>query len=200
MHFIYYTLFIFIFCCSRLIPLYSDPLPIDKVQHLIDRSTITRIQKPLTVRTDKETLEYFMEHVEELTKQGKDFKRNELILEIKEDGQYGIRMPSKRVVGEFQLVKRQPQKVIYMGHGNATTFFSFSGSIVLEVHYTTQKDEIGPYENIKTTVHLKFDNAFLAILAKAATPILIPKLDKLITKFSMKTKSIIETAYANKKN
>ncbi|UJS17445.1 MAG: hypothetical protein L3J17_16300 [Candidatus Jettenia sp.] len=141
-----------------------------------------------------------MEHVEELTKQGKDFKRNELILEIKEDGQYGIRMPSKRVVGEFQLVKRQPQKAIYMGHGNATTFFSFSGSIVLEVHYTTQKDEIGPYENIKTTVHLKFDNAFLAILAKAATPILIPKLDKLITKFSMKTKSIVETAYANKKN
>lgn len=141
-----------------------------------------------------------MEHVEEITKHGKDFKRKELILEIKEDGQYGIRMPLRQIVGEFQLVKRQPHKIIYMGHGNATTFFNFSGSIVLEVDYTAQNDATGPYEAIKTAVHLKFDNAFLAILAKAATPILIPKLDKLITKFSMKTKRIVEAAYANKKN
>ena len=89
-------------------------------------------------------------------------------------------------------------KVIYVGHGNATVFFSFSGTIVLEINYTTQKDEKGYYEEVKTAVHLKFDNAILGFLAKAASPILNPKLDKLINKFSMKIKKIVENAYTKK--
>ena len=47
---------------------------------------------------------------------------------------------------------------------------------------------------------MKFDNAFLGFLAKAASPVIIPKLDKLISKFSTKTKNVVEAAYANKKN
>ena len=110
-----------------------------------------------------------------------------MILEVKGNGKYGIQMPSKHVTGEFELIERQPHKVIYMGHGNATVFFSFSGTIVLEINYTTQKDEKGYYEEVKTAVHLKFDNAFLGFLAKVASPVIIPKLDKLISKFSTKT-------------
>jgi len=87
-----------------------------------------------------------------------------------------------------------------VGRGNATVFFSFSGTIVLEINYTTQKDEKGYYEEVNTSVHLKFDNAILGLLAKAASPVIIPKLDKLISKFSTKTKKVVETAYAKKKN
>jgi hypothetical protein len=195
---IYNSIFIFLVCFSWLTPLHSGGLPNDKVKHIINKSTITRIQEPLIIRTDKETLEYFMEHVEELTKHGKDFRRNELILEAKGDGKYNIQMPSKHITGKFQMVDRQPHKVIYMGHGNANTFFKFSGFIVLEVDYVTQNNTKEASENVKTTVHLKFDNAFFAILAKAASPILIPQLDKFIIKFTRKTKNIVETTYLAK--
>ncbi len=172
----------------------------DKVQSIIKNSTFTRIQEPLAVRTDRETLEYFMGHVEELTRHGKDFKRKELILEVKGNGKYGIQMPSKHITGSFELVERQPHKVTYIGYGNASAFFNFSGAIVLEVSHTTQKDERGYYEDVRTSTHIKFDNVFFAILAKAASPILVPKLDKLITRFSQKTKNVVEAAYADKRN
>ena len=195
---IYYITFIFLFNLLWLTALYPDSIPADKVQSLIDKSTFSRIQKPLAVQTDRKTLEYFMDHVEELTKHGRDFNRKELILEVKGNGTYGIQMPAKHVMGEFELVERQPHKVIYVGRGNATVFFSFSGTIVLEINYTTQKDEKRCYEEVNTAVHLKFDNAVLGILAKAASPVIISKLDKLITKFSTKTKNVVEAAYANK--
>ncbi|MCF6155047.1 MAG: hypothetical protein E3K36_07295 [Candidatus Brocadia sp.] len=191
-----------VFICILLItinPASAETIPGNKVQYIIDNSTITRIQKPLVIRTDRETLEYFMEHVEELTKHGKDFRKRELLLEVKGNGRYGIQMPAKHITGEFVLAERKPQKVIYLGHGNAAIFFNFSGFIVLEIDYTTQDDQEGFYEDVKTAVHLKFDNTFFAFLAKAASPILVPKLDKLITKFAKKTKSVVETAYANKK-
>ena len=200
MCYIYNTIFIFITCILPINPLYAEPIPTDRIQYIIDNSTVTRIQKPISVRTDRKTLEYFMEHVEELTRHGKDFNRKELILKPMGNGRYGIEMPAKHIIGEFELAERQPHKVTYMGHGNAAVFFIFSGSIVLEIDYTTQKDEIGSYEDVKTSVHLKFDNAFLALLARAASPILAPKLDKLITKFATKTRSVVETAYANKKS
>lgn len=194
----YRMIFIFLLWISRINPLWSEDVVKDKVQHIIDNSTITRIHKPLAVRTDRETLEYFIEHVEELTKHGKDFKKKELILEVRGNGRYGIEMPAKHVTGEFELLERQPQKATYLGHGNAAVFFSFSGSIVLEVNYTTQNDDAGTYEEVKTFVHLKFDNAFLGLIAKAASPILNPKLDKLIAKFAKKTKQVVEAAYAEK--
>jgi hypothetical protein len=196
------AIFICLFTFSWLAPLYPDTVlsDSDNVQSIINSSTFTRIQKPLTVHTDKKTLEYFMNHVEELTKHGRDFNRKELILEVKGNGKYGIQMPSKHITGEFELIERQPNKVIYVGHGNATVFFRFSGTIVLEIKYTTQKDEKGYYEEVNTSVHLKFDNAILELLAKVASPVIIPKLDKLITKFSTKTKKVVETAYANKKS
>ena len=186
-------------CVLVIHPLYSAPMQTDSVQDIIDNSTITRIPKPLAVRTDRDTLEYFMEHVEELTKHGKDFKKKDLILDVRGNGRYGIQMPSKHITGEFELVERQPHKATYLGHGNAAVFFNFSGSIVLEVDYTTQRDAAGSYEEVNTSVHLKFDNAFLGLIAKAASPILNPKLDKLITKFATKTKKVVEAAYANKK-
>ena len=196
------AIFICLFTFSWLAPLYPETVlsDSDNVQSIINSSTFTRVQKPLTVHTDKKTLEYFIEHVEELTKHGRDFNRKELILEVKGNGKYGIQMPSKHITGEFELAERDPHKVIYIGHGNATVFFSFSGTIVLEINYTTQKDEKGYYEEVKTTVHLKFDNAFLGFIAKAASPVIIPKLDKLISKFSTKTKNVVEAAYANKKS
>ena len=193
-----YTIFIFLFSFAWLTPLYPDSIPADKVQNIIDSSTFTRIQKPIAIRTDRKTLEYFMDHVEELTKHGRDFNRKELMLEVKGNGKYGIQMPSKHITGEFELVERQTDRVTYLGYGNATVFFSFSGTIVLEIEYSTQKDEIGYYEEVKTVVHLKFDNSFLAVLAKAASPILNPKLDKLINKFSTKIKRIVEDAYTKK--
>ncbi len=108
-------------------------------------------------------------------------------------------MPSKHVTGEFELVERQPNKAIYAGHGKARVFFGFSGAIVLEITYDTKKDKEGYYEEVKTSVHLKFDNPVLGFLAKAASPVIIPKLDKLISKFSTKTRKVVETAYANKR-
>ncbi len=196
------AIFICLFTFSWLAPLYPETVlsDSDRIQSIINSSTFTRVQKPLIVHTDKKTLEYFTEHVEELTKHGRDFNRKELILEVKGNGKYGIQMPSKHVTGEFELIERQPHKVIYVGHGNAAVFFSFSGTIVLDINYTTQKDEKGYYEEVKTAVHLKFDNELLGILARAVSPVIIPKLDKLITKFSTKTKNVVETAYANKKS
>jgi len=196
------TIFICLFIFSWFAPLYPETVlsDSDNVQSIINSSTFTRIQKPLAVHTDKKTLEYFIEHVEELTKHGRDFNRKELILEVKGNGKYGIQMPSKHITGEFELAERDPHKVIYAGHGNATVFFSFSGTIVLDINYTTQKDEKGYFEEVKTAVDLKFDNAFLGFLAKAASPVIIPKLDKLISKFSTKTKNVVEATYAKKKN
>lgn len=191
--------YIVLICISLIKSALAEPISGHKAQYIIDNSTITRIQKPLVIRTDRETLEYFMEHVEELTRHGKDFRKKDLLLEVKGNGRYGIQMPAKHITGEFVLAERKPQKVIYLGHGNAAIFFNFSGSVVLEIDYTIQNDPEGFYEDVKTAVHLKFDNAFLAFLAKAASPILVPKLDKLITKFAAKTKSVVETAYANKK-
>jgi hypothetical protein len=184
------------------VPLYPGTVlsDSDNIQSIINSSTFTKIQKPLAVHTDKKTLEYFIEHVEELTKHGRDFNRKELILEVRGDGKYGIQMPSKHITGEFALVERQPHKVIYVGHGYARVFFSFSGAIVLEITYNTQKDKKEYYEEVKTTVHLKFDNAILGFLAKAASPVILPKLDKLISKFSTKTKNVVEATYAKKKN
>lgn len=200
MYFIYRIIPIVLFPFLWLIPLHAEPITRDEIAHIIHKSTFTRVQKLLAICTDKETLEYFMEHVEELTKHGKDFRRNELIIAARGDGLYTIQMPLKHITGEFQLADRQPHKVIYLGHGNADTFFSFSGTIILEVEYTTQKDAREPSENVKTTVHVKFDNAFLAVLAKAASPILIPQLDKLIAKFVKKVKNIVETAHATKRS
>jgi len=193
------AIFICLSTFSWLAPLYPETVLSDSVQSIINSSTFTRIQKPLTVHTDKKSLEYFIEHVEELTKHGRDFNRKELILEVKGNGKYGIQMPSKHVTGEFALVERQPNKAIYAGHGNARVFFSFSGAIVLEITYDTKQDKKEYYEEVKTAVHLKFDNAILGFLAKATSPVVIPKLDKLISKFSTKTKKVVEAAYANKK-
>ena len=200
MHTTYSTIFIFIFSFLWFQPLYAETTASNRGQHIIDNSTFSRTQKPIAVRTDRKTLEYFIEHVEELTKHGRDFNRKELILEVKGNGKYGIQMPSKHITGEFTLVERQPNKAIYMGHGNAKVFFNFSGAIVLEINYTAQNNEAGHYEDVKTAVYLKFDNAFLAVLAKAASPVIIPKLDKLISKFSTKTKKVVEAAYAKKKS
>ena len=196
------AIFICLFTFSWLAPLYPETVlsDSDNVQSIINSSTFTRIQKPLTVHTDKKTLEYFIEHVEELTKHGRDFNRKELILEVKGNGKYGIQMPSKHITGEFELIEQQPNRVIYMGHGTASVFFDFSGAIVLVIDYTPQKDESGYYEEVKTAVHLKFDNAILGFLAKMASPVIIPKLDKLISKFSKKTKNVVEAAYANNKS
>lgn len=196
------VIFICLFIFSWLAPLYPETVlsDSDNVQSIITSSTFTRLQLPVAVHTDRKTLEYFIEHVEELTRHGRDFNRKELILEVKGNGKYGIQMPSKHITGEFELVVRQPHKVIYMGHGNATVFFSFSGTIVLEINYTTQKGEKEYHEEVKTAVHLKFDNELLGILARAVSPVIIPKLDKLISKFSTKTKKVVETAYANKKS
>jgi len=195
-------MFICLFTFSWLAPLYPEPFlsDSDKVQSIINSSTFTRIQKPIAIHTDRKTLEYFIEHVEELTKHGRDFNRKELILEVRGNGKYGIQMPSKHVTGEFALVERQPNRAIYAGHGNARVFFSFSGAIVLEIAYDTKQDKKGYYEEVQTTVYLKFDNAFLGFLAKATSPVIIPKLDKLISKFSTKTKNVVEATYAKKKN
>ena len=196
------AMFICLFTFSWFAPLYPETFlsDSDKVQSIINSSTFTRIQKPIAIHTDRKTLEYFIEHVEELTKHGRDFNRKELILEVRGNGKYGIQMPSKHVTGEFALVERQPNRAIYAGHGNARVFFSFSGAIVLEIAYDTKQDKKGYYEEVQTTVYLKFDNAFLGFLAKATSPVIIPKLDKLISKFSTKTKNVVEATYAKKKN
>lgn len=165
----------------------------------MDSSTFIRTQKPFAVRTDRKTLEYFIEHVEELSKYEKDYNKKEPILEVKGNNRYGVQIPSKHVTGEFSLVERQPQRVIYMGHGNAASIFNFSGYVILVVDYATQADDIGSYEEVKTSVYVKFDNALLAFVAKVASPFVIPKLDNLMTKFSTKTKKVVEYAYAIRK-
>ncbi len=191
---------ILLVCVLLNVPASAEQISGYEAHHrIIDCSTITRTQKPLAIRTDRETLEYFIEHVEELTKHGKDFKKKDLLLEVMGNGRYGIQMPARHITGEFELVERQPEKAVYMGHGNAAVFFNFSGSIVLEIDYSTQNDPAGSYEDVKTSVHLKFDNAFFALLAQAASPILIPQLDKLITRLATKTKNVLETVYVNKK-
>lgn len=195
-------MFICLFTFSWLTPLYPETVlsDSDKVQSIINSSTFARIQKPIAIHTDRKTLEYFIEHVEEFTKHGRDFNRKELILEVRGDDKYGIQMPSKHVTGEFALIERQPNRAIYAGHGNARVFFRFSGAIVLEVTYDTKQDKKEYYEEVRATVHLKFDNPVLGFLAKAASPVIIPKLDKLISRFSTKTKNVVEAAYAKKKN
>jgi hypothetical protein len=190
--------FIFFWCFLSVTSGYAEPVVENHVQEIINSNTIKRVQKPLIVRSDRKTLEYFIEHVEELVKHGKDFKKGELLLEPQGDGRYGIQMPSKNITGEFQLVEQTSDKATYRGHGNAHSFLSFSGDIVLQVNYTTQHDEKGDYEDVRTAVYLKLDNAFFAILTKAVSPILIPKLDRLVAQFSRKTKHVIESAYANK--
>ncbi|MGQ3684300.1 MAG: hypothetical protein ACUBOA_04695 [Candidatus Loosdrechtia sp.] len=195
---VHHFLLIFLISFSWLTSLYSEGLPDDEVKNIIRKSTITRTQEPFIIHTDRETLEYFMEHVEELTKHGRDFSKGELILEAKGNSQYNIHIPSKHITGKFQLAEWQPNKVIYQGHGNASTFLKFSGLIVLEVDYLTKDNNTEPSEQVKTTVHLKFDNAFFALLAKAASPVFVPKLDKFITKFTNKVKNIVETTYTTR--
>src|SRR5574341_1198669 len=118
-HRIYTALLIFLSSFLWLTPLYPESISRDRLQYIVKNSTIKRIQKPIAVRADRETLEHFIGHVEELTRHGKDFGKKELILEVKGNGRYGIEMPKKHVTGEFELVERQPHKVIYMGRGNA---------------------------------------------------------------------------------
>ncbi len=194
-------LYIFLigFCCFlSFVSCYAESDVKNHVQEVINSSTITRVQKPLIVHSDRKTLEYFIEHVEEIIKHGRDFKKGELLLEPKGNGRYGIQIPSKNITGEFALMEQTLDKATYMGQGNARSFLSFSGTIVLQVNYTTEHDEKGNYEDVRTAVYLKFDNAFFAILTRAVSPILIPKLDKLIAQFSNKTKNVIESAYTNK--
>jgi len=197
-HSIYKAIAVFLFCFLWLTPLYPESIP-DNVQGIMDSSTFIRTQKPFAVRTDRKTLEYFIEHVEELSKYEKDYNKKEPILEVKGNNRYGVQIPSKHVTGEFSLVERQPQRVIYMGHGNAASIFNFSGYVILVVDYATQADDIGSYEEVRTSVYVKFDNALLAFVAKVASPFVIPKLDKFMTKFSTKTKKAIEYAYAIRK-
>ena len=197
MHSIYKAIGIFLFCFLWLTPLYPESTP-DSIQDIMDKSTFARIQKPIAVRTDRKTLEYFIKHVEELSRHEKDYNKKELILEVKGNNRYGVQIPSKHVTGEFALVERQPHKVIYMGHGNAASVFNFSGYVMLVVDCATQTDEIGSYEEVKTSVYLKFDNSLLAVLAKVASPFVIPKLDKLMGKLSQKTKKVVECAYATR--
>ena len=192
-------IFLICFCCFlSFVSGYAESVVKNHVHEIINSSTITRVQKPLIVRSDRKTLEYFIELVEEIVNQGRDFQKGELLLEPKGNGRYGIQIPSKNITGEFELMEQTSDKATYVGQGNARSFLSFSGAIVLQVNYTTQHDENGNYEDVRTAVHLKFDNAFFAMLTKAVSPILIPKLDRLIAQFSNKTKNVIESAYTNK--
>ncbi len=192
---IYKVIVIFLFCFLWLTPLYPESIQ-GSIQEIIDNSTFVRIQKPFAVRTDRKTLECFTEHVEELSMCEKGCNKKELILEAKGDNRYGIQIPSAYATGEFALVERQPNEVIYMGHGSAAVIFNFSGCVILVVDYATRTDEKGSYEEVRTSVYLKFDNPLLAVLAKAASPFVNYKLDKLITEFSTKTKEVVEYSYA----
>lgn len=171
----------------------------DEIKTTIGKSTLARTQKPLTIRTDRETLEFFIEHVEELTKQEKGFTDKELILDARGDGQYGIQIPPKKITGDFVLAERQSDKAVYFGHGKAESFLHFAGTIVLEVGYTMLNNESGSYADVKTGVYLGFDNPAVAILAVVTSPILNPQLDKLIARFTKRTQQVVETAYAKKK-
>lgn len=171
----------------------------DEIKTTINKSTLARAQKPLTMRTDRETLEFFIEHVEELTKQEKGFTDKELILDARGNGKYGIQIPPKKITGDFTLVEQQADKAIYFGHGKAESFLHFAGTIVLEVGYTMLHDEAGCYADVKTGVYLGFDNPAVAMLAVVTSPILNPQLDKLIAKFTKRTQQVVEAAYARKK-
>lgn len=171
----------------------------DEIQNTINKSAITRTQKPLKIQTDRETLEYFIEHVEELTKHEKGFTDKELILDAKGNGKYDIQIPSKKIIGDFSLAERQADKAIYFGHGKAESFLHFAGAIVLEVGYTMLNDEAGCYADVKTGVYLGFDNPAVAVLAVVTSPIVNPQLDKLIARFTKRTQQVVEAAYAKKK-
>jgi len=192
---IYTIVCFFLFCLVHTERLYPDHPQKESVEHIINTCTFTRVQKPLLIHTDKKTLEYFIEHVEELTKHGKDFRRKELLLEVRGNNRYGIQMLKKRITGEFELAERKENKAIYLGYGTASVFFHFSGSIVLEVEYVTKKEGDEQQEEVSSVVHIKFNNPFFAFLAKAATPLLTPQLDKLIAQFSTKTKKVVEETY-----
>jgi hypothetical protein len=177
----------------------EEATPHDEIKTTINKSTLARTQKPLTMRTDRETLEFFIEHVEELTKQEKGFTDKELILDARGNGKYGIQIPPKKITGDFTLAKRQADKAIYFGHGKAESFLHFAGTIVLEVGYTMLHDEAGCYADVKTGVYLGFDNPAVAMLAVVTSPILNPQLDKLIARFTKRTQQVVEAAYARKK-
>ena len=176
----------------------AEATPQDEIKATISKSTIARTQKPLTMRTDRETLEFFIEHVEELTKQEKGFTDKELILDARGSGKYGIQIPPKKITGDFSLVERQADKAIYFGHGKAESFLHFAGTIVLEVGYTMLNDESGSYADVKTSVYLGFNNPAVALLTVISSPILNPQLDKLIAKFTKRTQQVVEAAYAKK--
>ena len=170
----------------------------DEVKIAISKSTLARTQKPLSMRTDRETLEFFIEHVEELTKQEKGFTDKELILDARGDGKYGIQIPPKKIIGDFSLVERQADKAVYFGHGKAESFLHFAGTIVLEVGYTMLNDDLGSYADVKTGVYLGFDNPAVAVLVVVTSPILNPQLDKMVARFTKRTQQIVEAAYAKK--
>ena len=172
----------------------------DKIKATMGKSTLARTQKPVAIRTDRETLEFFIEHVEELTKQEKGFTDKELILDARGDGKYGIQIPPKKITGDFVLAERQPDKAIYFGHGKAESFLRFAGTIVLEVGYTMLNDDSGSYADVKTGVYLGFENPAVAMITMITSPILNPQLDKLITKFTKRTQQVVEAAYAKKKD
>lgn len=177
----------------------AEPTLQDEIKTTMGKSTLARTQKPLTMRTDRETLEFFIEHVEELTKQEKGFTDKELILDARGDGKYGIQIPPKKITGDFVLADRQADKAVYFGHGKAESFLHFAGTIVLEVGYTMLNDESGSYADVKTGVYLGFDNPAVALLTVISSPILNPQLDKLIARFTKRTQQVVETAYAKKK-
>lgn len=171
----------------------------DEIRNTMNNSAIARTQKPIKIRTDRETLDYFIEHVDELAKHKKGFTHQELILDAKGNGKYDIQIPSKKIIGDFALAERQADKAIYFGHGKAESFLHFAGAIVLEVGYTMQNDGEGGYADVTTGVYLGFDNPAVAVLAVVTSPILNPQLDKLIAKFSKRTQKVVEAAYAEKK-
>ncbi len=177
----------------------AEATPPDEIKTTINKSALARTQGPLTMRTDRETLEFFIEHVEELTKQEKGFTDKELILGARGNGKYDIQIPSKKITGDFALVERQADKAIYFGHGKAESFLHFAGTIVLEVGYTMLNDEAGSYADVKTGVYLGFDNPAVAMLAVVTSPILNPQLDRLIARFTKRTQQVVEAAYAKKK-
>ncbi len=176
-----------------------EATPQDEIKATINKSTLARTQKPLTMRTDRETLEFFIEHVEELTKQEKGFTDKELILDARGNGKYGIQIPPKKITGDFSLVERQTDKAVYFGHGKAESFLHFAGTIVLEVGYAMLNDESGCYADVKTGVYLGFDNPAVAMLAAVTSPILNLQLDKMVARFTKRTQQVVEAAYARKK-
>ena len=177
----------------------EEATPRYEIKATISKSTLARTPKPLTMRTDRETLEFFIEHVEELTKQERGFTDKELILDARGDGKYGIQIPPKKITGDFVLAERQADKAVYFGHGKAESFLHFAGTIVLEVGYTMLNDESGSYADVKTGVYLGFDNPAVAVLAVVTSPVLNPQLDKMIARFTKRTQQVVEAAYAKKK-